>query len=210
MEKSTFEFYDKLAKNNPNKKSVKLLPSNDFTLYDANFILKHSNLNSEILDLASGTGLTLEKIVDQVKSIIAVELFKEFSDLILKHNKIQVINSDIKDFEINQKFDIITFFGIMQYYSENEAQDIYIKYKKLLKNKGKIIIKNQFGVREDVVVNGYSENLKCDYFSEYRWLEKEKELLRSIGFENVDHFDIYPAECNKWDNTHFYSIVASI
>lgn len=209
MKKSTYEFYNKLAKNNPNKKSVKLSPSNDFTTYDAEFILKYSNTETEILDLASGTGLTLEKIIDKVKSIIAVELFKEFSDLIIKHNNIHVINADIKEFDINQKFDLITLFGIMQYYNISEAKEIYQKYKQLLKENGKIIIKNQFGVQEDVVVNGFSENLKSDYFSEYRWIEKEKEILRSIGFKNIDHFDIYPSECNKWDNTHFYAIVAS-
>ena len=29
-----------------------------------------------------------------------------------------------------------------------------------------------------------------------------------IGYKNIEIVDIYPPEANRWDNTHFYSIVA--
>ncbi len=38
-------------------------------------------------------------------------------------------------------------------------------------------------------------------------IEKEIELLKNIGFKNIETFDIYPPEANRWNNTHFYAIV---
>ncbi len=63
-------------------------------------------------------------------------------------------------------------------------------------------------MNEDVIINKYSEELKTIYYSEYRTVEKEKYLLAQAGFKNFEVFDIYPAECNRWDNTHFFAIVA--
>ena len=64
------------------------------------------------------------------------------------------------------------------------------------------------GRNETVVVNGYSEELKQPYYSEYRNLDLEKTLLENAGFviEKVD--DIYPEKFNRWENTWFKVIVA--
>ena len=94
----------------------------------------------------------------------------------------------------------------MQYFNESESLNIYKKYRDALKENGRIIVKNQFGVQEDVVVSGYSQELKKDYFSEYRHVDKEVRNLKLVGFQNIDVIDIYPQECNRWTNTHFYAI----
>ena len=99
-------------------------------------------------------------------------------------------------------------FGISQYFNKKEITNIYKKYRNYLKNNGKIIIKNQFGIDQDVIISGYSENLKTDYFSEYRHLEKEMDILNNVGFKNIKVIDIYPSKYNRWKNTHFYAIVA--
>lgn len=101
-------------------------------------------------------------------------------------------------------------FGIVQYFGESEMRDLYVKYKEYLKTGGKLIVKNQFGVKEDVTVSGMSKEIGKVYYSEYRHLDKEVSLLKSIGFSDVITTDIYPPEANRWDNTHFYAIVASI
>ena len=31
---------------------------------------------------------------------------------------------------------------------------------------------------------------------------------KEIGFKNIEKFDIYPPEANRWNNTHFYAIIA--
>lgn len=206
--KNSLSFFANMAKNNPDEKSVKITKISDFSEMDAKFILKHAGPETEILDLASGSGLILNKLYTNVKHIIAVEAFDQFSKFIVKAKNITVVNQDISLFETNKKFDLITMFGIVQYFNETEILNIYKKYYNYLKNNGKVIIKNQFGVKEDVLVSGYSEELKTNYYSQYRFLSKETELLKQVGFKNVETVDIYPPECNRWENTHFYAIVA--
>ena len=58
------------------------------------------------------------------------------------------------------------------------------------------------------LLSKYSEELKENYCSEYRLLNKELRLLSEIGYKIKYTIDIYPPEANRWDNTHFYAIVA--
>lgn len=207
--KNALDFFKKMtdrAKDNPN--CVKMAKNTDFTHIDADFILKYADENSEILDLGSGTGLTVNKIYNKVQSIECIEPFKEFSDHIVKNKNISVINQSVLDFDTDKQYDLVAVFGLIQYFNKEESTAIYKKCLKWMKPNGKIIIKNQFGVNEDVLIAGYSEEQKTDYFSQYRHLDKEVLLLENLGFKNVEAFDIYPPEANRWQNTHFYAIVA--
>jgi len=206
--KNSLEFFANMAKNNPDKKSVKITKISDFTEMDAKFILRYAGRETEILDLASGSGLILNKIYDKVKHITAVEAFEQFSKFIVKTEQITIVNQDISSFETKDIFDLITMFGIVQYFNEDEILRIYARYLNNLKNGGKLITKGQFGVNDDVEVSGYSEELKTNYYSQYRHIYKEVNNLKKIGFVNIETMDIYPPECNRWKNTHFYAIIA--
>jgi len=208
---SALQFYEQLAnKPNNNPNSVKLAHNTDYTDIDAEFILKYVDNNSEVLDLGSGSGLIVNRIYNKIKSIDCVEFFEEFTQFIAKKDNINIINKNILDFDTDKKYDVVSLFGIIQYFSTEESIKIYKNCYKYLKPNGKIIIKNQFGVSEDVTVFGYSEEQKADYFSEYRHIDKEVKILESLGFKNIETFDIYPPEANRWDNTHFYAIVANV
>lgn len=206
--KDTMKYWEDMAHNKPNRTTVKVNPQNDYTAFDADFIMKHANDSSEILDLASGTGLAIDKYYNAVGHIDAVELFPEFSKFITESPNISVFNDDVTKFSPIKKYDLILMFGMVQYFSESEIKSIYKRYKKYLKPSGKLIIKNQFGVKKDVVVSGLSKELNKPYYSEYRHIDKEVATLSSIGFTTVKVHDIYPPEGNRWDNTHFYAIVA--
>lgn len=207
--KQALEYWQTMASSNPDEKVAKVNAVNDYTGIDANFILKYADQDSEILDLASGTGLTINKLYDKVGHIDAVELFPDFSKFIKATPKITVFNQDISQYQTDKQYDIITMFGVVSYFNKDEIEQIYRKYLDLLKPTGKLIIKNQFGVREDVDVSGYSEELKRNYFSQYRHLDIEVEILKKTGFGNIEIIDIYPPECNRWDNTHFYALIAN-
>lgn len=208
--KNSLSFFQNMANNNPDEKSVKITKISDFSDRDAKFILKYADENTEMLDLASGSGLVINKLYKKVKHITAVEAFEQFSKFIEKAANIKVINQDISLFSTDKTFDLITMFGIVQYFNEVEIIKIYKKYYKNIKKGGKIIIKNQFGVKEDVTVAGFSEELKTNYYSQYRHIDKEVKILSDVGYKNVEIIDIYPPECNRWDNTHFYAIVAEV
>ncbi len=75
---------------------------------------------------------------------------------------------------------------------------------------GRLIVKNQFGLKSRVVVNRFSEELQRHYVSEYRTLDEEISLLKSVGFSEFEVVDIYEPYMNRFDYTHYYAIVATI
>ncbi len=202
-------FFANMAKNQPSQKSVKINSFNDYTQFDVDFILKYANEDTSILDIASGTGLVVNKLYTKVKSIVAVELFQDFSKYIADVPNVKIVNQDAMQFTTESTFDLVTMFGIMQYFNEEESRELYKKYFKYVKDGGILITKGQLGEKEDVTVSGYSDELKTNYYSQYRFKEKEMEMIKDAGFINPQIFDIYPPECNRWENTHFYAIVAA-
>lgn len=209
--KESLDFFRNIAEqDNVTELSCKLFSKNDHTQLDADFILKHCDTTTNLLDLGSGSGLIINKIYNKVAKITAVEPFKSFTDLIVKSDNIFIENKTLEDYTpaFDEHFSLLTIFGTMHYFNENEAIAIYTKYINFLNDGGKIIIKNQFGVTEDVVISGYSQELKTDYYAWYRHIDKEVAILKQIGFKNIEVVDIYPPEANRWNNTHFYAIVA--
>lgn len=202
------DFFKKMSETSSDPKSVKLANSSDFSQMDADFILNFVNNNSSILDLGSGTGLIINKIFDKVGTIDAVEPFKSFSKFIVKAPNVRIYNQTFENCNfVSKSYDCVTIFGTMHYFNEQEAINIYKKFIPLLKNGGFIIVKNQFGLNEDVTVEGYSEEQKTNYFAQYRYVDKEVDILKDAGCTKVKVVDIYPPECNRWDNTHFYALV---
>ena len=201
-------FFRDMAKNQEdNPKSVKLACNMDCTELDSNFIMRYANKNTSILDIGTGTGLIINKIYNHIKNVDCVEPYPEFTKFIVKSENVTVINENFFDFMTDKIFDLITIFGTMHYVNEEEAIEIYRKSDSLLRRGGHIIIKNQFGINEDVTVSGYSEEQKTDYFAQYRHINKEVSILKDVGFKNTNVVDIYPPEANRWNNTHFYAIV---
>lgn len=211
MNEKALKFFEDMAKlQNCSQNSVKMAKNSDFSDLDSQFILKYANKTSSLLDLGAGTGLIINKIYDKIGKIVAVEPFKKFTDYIIHSKNITIINQTFNEFCTNETFDIITSFGVMFYFDKQEASCIYKKFLKNLKSGGLLIIKNQFGVKETVTISGYSQELQKDYFAQYRFIEEECELLKECGYKHIEKFDIYPPECNRWDNTHFYAIIAGV
>jgi cyclopropane fatty-acyl-phospholipid synthase-like methyltransferase len=180
----------------------------DFSQYDIELVKKFSGKEKKLLDLGSGTGLLINHLHEDFEQIVAVEKYKAFSKFIEKKENIEVINEDLLDVEAKKLFyDMVSLFGVMNYFNTKEAKIIYAKAYGWLKTGGMIVVKNQFGLNDDVVVSGYSQELETDYFSNYRQVDKEIELLKEIGFVNIEKIDIYPPRYNRWDNTHFFALI---
>ena len=209
MNEKSLSFFEEMSNDEKcNQNSLKLAKNSDFTTYDVEFIMRYANNTTNILDLGSGTGLIVNKIYDKVGRICCVDPIVKFTNYIMQSDNIEVVNKNMFRFSTKEKFDIISMFGIMHYLDENEAKCVYEKFYNNLNVGGCYIIKNQFGKCEDVIINGYSDELGKDYYANYRYIKKEVSILEDVGFTKVEVFDIYPKECNRWDNTHFYAIVA--
>lgn len=212
MNNKALAFFQSLTKKeHVDQETVKLSKRNNLSAYDRQFVKDFLDKNVEWLDIGAGTGLLINELCEYVQAVVAVEPFLEFSAFIKKTKAITVINETYADYIQNnpaKRFDLITCFGLCNYLDTNEARKFYAMLYPLLKAGGKIIIKNQFGVCEDVIIDKFSEELQSMYYSEYRTVEHEKALMADAGFKNFAVTDIYPPECNRWDNTHFFAIAA--
>jgi cyclopropane fatty-acyl-phospholipid synthase-like methyltransferase len=161
-----------------------------------------------LLDLGTGTGAIINEVIASAAEITCVEMFPAFSQHIKTGKKVRIITANIRDFNSKTPYDLISCFGVLHYFTREEVTKIYHRLFEMTELGGEIIVKNQFGVYEDVNVSGYSEKLGTDYFASYRSVDSEMNLLKEIGFQQVIKHDIYPEAFNQWDNTHYYGLTA--
>jgi HAD superfamily phosphoserine phosphatase-like hydrolase len=200
------EYYASLAKRIKDPRETRN-KAPDFSRHDIDFVKRFAGPDKTLLDLGAGTGLLLNALLADFRRIAAVEKYPEFSNFIQRAEHVSVTNADLLDFTTDETFDVVTLFGVMNFFSPEEAESIYRKIARWLHPAGALIIKHQMGVEQDVLVDGFSEELSSPYFSDYRHVEKEKLLLQSAQLQVEDVVDIYPAEFNRWPNTHFYALV---
>ena len=134
----------------------------------------------------------INPLVDKFGRITAVEKYLQFSRFITRAPHLELIDADLNEFESSGQFDLITVFGVMNFFNKAEALRLYRKAAQWLKSDGVLIVKHHMGVQEDVLVDGYSEELGTHYYSEYRWVRHEMQLLSEAGFSVEEPFDIYP------------------
>jgi len=176
--------------------------------YDLRFILDQVDSPCTTLDLGAGTCMVSAELAKQGYQVTAVDKYKEFLDKAPQHQNLQTIVADVETFETDDRFDMILVFGVTNYFSTREVEQIYLNCKNHLTPNGVLIVKHQYGISEEVVVDNYSEQIGSHYHAVYRPFETEKELLSNI-FSNVSQHDIYPDNLNKWNNTRFYSFVCN-
>jgi hypothetical protein len=182
----------------------------DFSPFDIQLVKRFASESHALLDLGSGTGLTINGVSDDFSEIVAVEKYSEFSKFIVKRPNITVINSDLRHFQTDLKFDVITVFGVMNFFSTSEARLLYERIRTWLVPTGTLIIKNQMGKWEDVIVDEVSVELGVRYFSEYRSVKHESVLLGDAGFSVEEVIDPYPDEYHRWVNTRFLALVCRL
>ena len=203
------EYYSKLAENITSAEQTRN-KAPDFSKYDVEFVKRFAGKTKTLLDLGAGTGLLINHLVQDFAEIVALEKYKNFSDFIVRADNVQVLNADLIGFKTNQQFDVITVYGVMNFFNADEALKIYRRVCNWLKPGGKLLVKHQMGRVQDVIVDGVSTELTTRYYSEYRWVENEVKLLSDAGFHIDDVVDIYPPEFNRWDNTKFYALECSL
>lgn len=181
----------------------------DFSKFDIEFMLRHADVEKTLLDLGAGTGLLVNHLIGKFKHIRAVEKYENFSKFIMRHPSVTVTCEDVLAFDTEERYDIVTAFGLLNFFSEAEAKLLLRKMFEFATPSGMAVVKHQMGVNENVLVNGFSEELGQPYYSEYRHVAREKELLMEAGFSHVEVVDIYPTEYNRWPNTHFYALIGT-
>lgn len=174
---------------------------------DFAFIRSWVRPGSQVLDLGAGTCIVSSRIADLGASVLAVDKFPEFLAAAPAHPRLETCSADLLEFATERRFDAVLLFGVMNYFSADEAAVLYRRCAEWLSPGGVVLVKHQCGVEGDVVVDKFSEQIGSHYLAFYRHVGREETLLAGV-FESVRVEDVYPAELNPWPDTHFYAFVA--
>lgn len=184
---------------------------NERLMYDLNHILNvlgNKNVNS-LLDLGAGTGQLTKAINTKIsiKKRVLVEKNLTFIKQITKEKNMNLVNEDIHDFCLNHNnmYDLILLFGVMNSIERGNAYKIYKLLENMMDKDSILIIKHQCGIKQEVIIDNYSSKLKSFYTARYPHHEDELTTLKNVF--DVQVYDIYPKELNKFTNTHFFSYV---
>lgn len=175
---------------------------------DFEFVSRLIEPQHSVLDLGAGTCILSSRLAPHVHKVIAVDKFNKFLEAAPKTPNLTRVESDVFHFKSDTPFDLVLLFGVTNYFDTEETLLIYQRCAGLLKSHGKLILKHQCGVRDDVFIDRFSEQIGGRYISFYKHLEKEIKQLESL-FKRVEVIDIYPPENNPWPDTHFYAFICS-
>lgn len=203
---TSLQFYETLAGEADGSGSEKLKMGAVAVKHDIAFIQKHSGTARSLLDIGSGSGLILNQIHEAYDRVLAIEPTVKLAQFI-KGANIEVDTSNIFDFAVSETFDLITLFGVCHHFNSDEAAQVYQIVADHLAEGGRVLVKNQFGTEATVTADHFSEELGQHYYAQYRSMEDEAAILKQAGLKIVETVDIYPAEMNRWPNTHYYALV---
>ena len=147
----------------------------DYT-YDIDFYKSFVNETTSVLELGCGTGRITLSLIDKCKHITGIELSVHMLEILRGkvenlddklQKKIKLIKSDMINFDLNEKFDLIIFPGItFQALTTNEQRNSCLEcVKQHLSDKGKVII-DFFDPDVDKVKKTGNRRLDFEYFDD--------------------------------------------
>ncbi len=179
----------------------------DYSDLEIDFLRPFLKQNISVLDLGSGSGLVVNKLVELVGHITAVEKFQNFSKYIKQSDKLELINADIIGFRLYRKFDLVLATGVMQCLEGKYIPEIYKNIFNMTNPGGHFAAHIHCGLEKHVIVDRFSEELNANYYAEYRHFEQEKSMMLKSGFQFVELHDVFPDWLNKWPNTRHFLFV---
>lgn len=117
--------------------------------------------NSSILEIGGHFGEVTSLLCDKANKVVSIETVKSRAEAIAKRcqnkDNLDILVGNIKDIKLEEKFDYITLFGVLEYAPEffntkTPALDLISYCKDLLKNDGKLLIatNNKFALKSYV------------------------------------------------------------
>jgi cyclopropane fatty-acyl-phospholipid synthase-like methyltransferase len=200
------DYWEKLASRITDPKQTRN-KRDDYSDLEIDFLKPYLKPDTSVLDLGSGSGLVVNKLVKLVGHITAVEKFQNFSQFIEQSGKLELINADIVGFRLHRQFDLVLATGVIQCIERRFIADIYKNVFNMTKAGAHFIAHIHCGLEQDVIVDRFSEELNTDYYAEYRKHEWEKQQMHEAGFRSVEIHDIFPDWLNKWPNTRHFLFV---
>jgi trans-aconitate methyltransferase len=181
----------------------------DHDAYDLGVIAELADGAQRVLDLGCGTCVIPNLIVDRLGvAVHAVDYIPEFLTHAIDDPQLTTEVGDARSYVRDATYDLILSLGVITYLeAEADRRAMYTHCAAMLAPGGALLVKAQFGVREEVLVDAHSEQFDRRYRAIYPQLDAEVALLHE-AFADVTVTDPYPAAFSRFDNTHFHHLVA--
>ena len=199
------QFWRKRSKLKVNPRIATHFKHDDTHKYDLSLIDKYIKPQSKVLDLGCGPCYITNKLIGKAKYIKGVDKFGGFLKYCKTGLNFITEQSDLLDYKDKSKYNLILLIGVMFCFGDKESEKIYKKCAGLLDKSGIMIIRQQYGVKNDVIIDKYSKQIGENYYTYYRHIKKELKILRK--FFKVEVIDIFPKRLNPWPNTHHYALI---
>jgi ubiquinone/menaquinone biosynthesis C-methylase UbiE len=176
--------------------------------YDLAAIAALCDAGSRVLDLGCGTCVIANALVATVGCRVhAVDYVPEFLVHAVDDSRLTTETGDVRTYLRDARYDLVLSLGVITYLeSVEERRAMYEHCAAMLRPGGTLLIKAQFGVRETVTVDRFSDDLGSRYRAVYPQLQDEVALLAELFDVAID--DPYPASFSRYDNTHFHHVIA--
>ena len=190
------------------EKKSRYYEGNERLKYDMEFVYRYITPGSVVCDLCCGEGFMTREMSKKAKLVYAVDINSNFLNEMRDLSNVVTVESDAVDYFCDQPLDLITVFGAIQYNMGEDVTKIYDNCYRMLKTGGWLLVSGQWGVKNTVLIDNFSEELQRHYFAEYRTMTDECNLLETIGFRTELH-KILPNIYDRFDDTKFMCIVAT-
>lgn len=142
--------------------------------------------SDHVLDIGCSTGHWLHQIKPLVKKVYGLELNKQHSEFVNKKLKIPCFNDEIKNYDVQNKFDVITFFQVFEHIPN--PKEFLNQIKPRLKKNGKLIIELP-NLEDPILSFDNNDNYKEFYYRrphEFYYNKKSLlDVLNSVGLKGV-------------------------
>ncbi len=143
----------------------------------------------DVLDLGCGTGRMALFFAKKCKHVTAIDfsanLLKIAANKIksMDLDNIKLIQQSIANFHSNHKFDIIFIGGVLSFLNDIDVENVVRNIKDMLKENGKLIIRDSLRWRKRCVLKEkFINNFKDDYSIIYRTIGEIKRVFKKNTF----------------------------
>ncbi len=184
--------YENIIKNDNNIETISMLSEIRKNIINWYPFKKDCN----ILEIGAGVGEITGELCKKAQKVTSIEFSKERGQAIAKRHEdkenLEIIIGNLKDIQINEKFDYITLIGTLEYApkiykTQNSTIDLLKHIKTLLKEDGTILIatNNKFAMRNWCVINENDHDIEYNAISKAGKTKEDCQLLSKKELETI-------------------------
>jgi len=143
---------------------------------------------TSLLDLGCGDGRQLAHLCPHFGRVVGVDFADELLELARrrlqqKERSAELIQADVSEFCIDERFDVLLLSGIIPCVDDVQLNQMLGQVRNMSRPDSLLLVRSSIGLTRRIdVVNQFSEDLKARYTAYYRTVEQIQELFEKVGW----------------------------